>query len=296
MKLLPELLADYQTHFGSKLSLPEYRQIELYTKKKKLAFADPLPPTDPFVAAALGPNIAFMLLESHFQAENPALESAGTWATYLAVPRQTTSQKIVAEIYRILRIYHIASTQKNGHVDIEDGIIRTYCSFDRVALVLSISTTGLGLLQSFVHYYLNSLNQPYSDAYNDLIIQQYFADIVVEIKRFNDVDRVLYQFHKKLYFNRHFRYDCDNPKFEITETHCKFEIGPMYRNPAIYPIDFFLEMTGKMYIIPVEALIDGDIALDQLPKWEAKIPNATLPASFRSRFGREVMIPGLPMT
>ena len=296
MKLLPEILTEFATHFGSRFSLPEYRQIELYTKKKKLNFADPIPPIDPSVAATLGPNTAFMLLQNHFQSENPAIEAMGTWATYLSLPRATTAQKIVAEVYRILRIYHISTVQKNGHIDIEDGIIRTFCSFERVALVLSISATGLGLLQSFVHFYLNSLNQPYSDAYNDLIFQQYFADIVTEIKRFNDVDRVLYQFHKKLFFNRHYRYDCDNPKFDIDETRCKFDIGPMYRNPAIYPIDFYLEVTGQMYIIPVEVLNDGVILLVDLPKWKAKLETTTLPASFRSRFGREVMIPGLPMT
>ena len=119
---------------------------------------------------------------------------------------------------------------------------------------------------------------------------------MTEIKRFNDEDRVLYQFHKKLFFNRHFRYDCDNPKFDIGETHCTFEIGAMYQNSAVYPIDFFLEVTGKLYIIPVEVLVDGKIPLADLPKWQAKVENATLPAAFRSRFGREVMIPGLPMT
>jgi len=297
MKLLPDLLADTAARFGSRWFLPETRQIELYTKKKKLSFAAPQPATDPLVAQALlGPNVAFMLLQSHFQAEDPARTSLGSWELYRSLPRDNALHKLVAEVYRILRIFNISTVQKNGHVDIEEGIIRSYCSFNRIALVLSISATGLSLLESFVYYYLNSFTQPYSDAYLELILQQYFADIVVEIKRFNDDDRILFQFHKKLYFNRHFRYDCDNPKFEVSSTDCTFDIGVMYKNPAIHPIDFFINIGDELFIIPVEILKDGVLPMSELPKWRAKGEGGALPASFRARFGREVMVPGLPMT
>ena len=296
MNLLPALLTDHVARFGAGLKLPEHRQIELYTKKKKLTFAAPPPPLDPEVAAALPPNVAFWLLQARFQWDNPELEAMGSWATYQALPRQTALQKLVAEIYRILRIYSIATTQKNGHVDLDEGIIRLQCSFNRVALVLSVSTTGLDLLQSAAHYYLTSLAQPHAEAYTTLMMQQYFADIVTEIKRFNDEDRVLYQFHKKLFFNRHFRFDCDNPKFTASDSAIRFDLGAMYGNSAIYPIDFYLEYGGQMHIIPAEVLTDGQLALADLPRWRTATDGITLPAHFRTRFGREVQIPGLPMT
>ena len=296
MKLLPYILDDYAQRFGSHLSLPEYRQVELYTKKKKLAFADPVASADSVEAAALAPNIAFLLLESFFQSENPELEAKGSWDLYQALPRSMPGQKLIAEIYRILRIYHLATTQKNGHVAMDDGILRTGVTFNRVALMLNVTPAGIKLLQSAAFYYLHSLSSPYGDAYVALMMQQYFADIVTEVKSFNDEDRVLFQFQKPRHFSRHFRLDCDNPKHDVQESQFIIHTGPNYANTAIYPIDFYVEYDSKMHIIPTEALTDGALPLADLVKWRIRSQGLFLPAAFRARFGREVMIPGLPMT
>ena len=296
MKLLPFILDDYAQRFGSHLSLPEYRQVELYTKKKKLSFADPVALPDPIAAASLAPNVAFLLLESYFQSENPDLEAKGSWDTYLALPRTQAGQKVIAEIYRILRIHHLATSQKNGHVQMDDGILRTGVTFNRMALTLNITPAGLHLLQSAAYYFLSSLSQPYGETYVALMLQQYFADIVTEIKSFNDEDRVLFQFQKPRHFSRHFRLDCDNPKHDVIEGRLIIHTGPNYANTALYPIDFYVEYDNRLHIIPAEALTDGALPLADLVKWRIRSQGLFLPAAFRARFGREVMIPGLPMT
>jgi hypothetical protein len=297
MKTLENLLADSRKSFGHGWSLPEYRQIELYTKRKKLAFRDP-PPAPEYPAGTLGVHVAALLLESFLAGRDAALlEGRSSWERYLALPRRTATDKLVAEVYRILRVFRVAATHRDGHLELEDGLVRAACTFQRCALALNITPAGLGLLESFVHVYLDSFRQPYGEAYVERLLMQYFVDIVGEIRKFADEDRILYQFRPYGFFNRHFRLDCDNPRYEAGDGRYRFEIGATYADPVRYPIDFFVVLQDTLHIVPVEALRDGGLPESELPRWRTRDPFGTeLPAEFRRRFAREVMVVGLPMT
>ncbi|MDR3324195.1 MAG: hypothetical protein LBS89_08340, partial [Zoogloeaceae bacterium] len=103
------------------------------------------------------------------------------------------------------------------------------------------------------------------------------------------------------YFNRHFRFDCDNPKWEQEEGNWRIDIGAKYRDPARYPIDFYLLTEDALSIVPVEALKDGVLPAAECSRWLAKnvtgsAEGGILPAEFAMRFSREDMVVGLPMT
>lgn len=296
MKQLDDMVADFGSCFGSRWSRPEYRQIELYSKKKKLAFRDDEPQAQ--VKDALSSGMAFMLLESFLAGRDPSLmEGKTSWQKYLALPRKTGTEKLVAEVYRLLRVYRIALFHPDGRVEARDGLIRTSCVFERCSLSLNITAAGLALLESFVFHYLDSFRQPYGEAYVEAMLMQYFTDIVEEVRKFADEDRVLYQFRQPLPFNRHFRFDCDNPKFQLRDGYVMLDIGNLYSNSARYPIDFFLALDNVLYIIPAEALTDRKLAIAELWRWAARTSDdMRLPSHFRGRFGRETMVVGLPMT
>jgi len=300
MKLSGDVLADFSCRFGSRWSVPEYRQIELYTKKKKLAFSDDdTNATDNSqVKGTLSTGVAFMLLETFLASQDPLLmEGMNSWQRYLALPRKTNTEKLVAEVYRILRMLKIAMSHKNGLLEARDGLIRVSCVFERCALSLNITTAGIALLESFVFYYLDSFRQPYGTAYVEAMLMQYFTDIVAEVKKFSDEDRILYQFRQARQFNRHFRFDCDNPKYKHQDDFLILDIGEMYSDCARYPIDFFLVLDDILHIVPAEALTDKKIPLSELGKWKAQTANGNeLPSHFCMRFGRETMVSGLPMT
>lgn len=297
MKAPETLLDPAASCFGARLPVPEYRQIELYTKKKKLNFAEP-EPVDARLDRLLLARLAFHLLEDHFAVTDELLlEGRNSWQRYLGLPRASTVDKVAAELYRILRIAHIASLHAQGHREVRDGLVRLGCNFGRCALDLNITPAGLELLAGAVHCYLDSFRQPYPEAYVEALLMQYFFDIVGEIRKFADEDRVLYQFRQKYRFNRHFRFDCDNPKVVQEAETWRIEIGPGYRDPARYPIDFYLSYEDSLCIVPVEALREQCIAVAELPRWRARgIAGDRLPARFALRFGREDMIVGLPMT
>jgi hypothetical protein len=169
------------------------------------------------------------------------------------------------------------------------------------ALALDITPAGLGLLCAATHLYLEAPRQPHGEAWTEALLTQYFLDLVAEIRKFADEDRVLYQFRPRFpWFNRHCRRDCDNPRWEEDAGYIRFEIGAPYSDPARYAIDFYLERDDKLYIIPVEALQAGALPVAELPRWLARVvedaPPAHLPARFAMRFSREDLIPGLPMT
>ncbi|AWJ93204.1 hypothetical protein Sp245p_25590 (plasmid) [Azospirillum baldaniorum] len=295
MTALDDAIADYTTRFGDRLRRTEHRQIELYTKKKKLTFAEE---TDaPALPCLFGAATAFMLLDGHLEAENEeALEGKTGWQRYLALPRITAIDKLLAEIHRILRILRTVMVHKSGRLEVKDGIVVARCTVNRCAVALHITPVGLNLLESAVAWFLDSRRQPYGDAYVEAMLSQHFTDIVAEIKRFADEDRILYQFRPRAFFNRHYRFDCDNPKHRIDGDCLRIEIGPLYADPVRHPIDFFVAVDEVLHIVPAEALTDGAIALTDLPRWRARTPDGqTLPAHLRTRFGRETMIAGLPM-
>lgn len=290
--MISRLALDLAQGPALRVHLPEYRQIELYTKKKSLGFAkSPMPLPAP-VAPIADACRAFAALEACLGGgERPS------WQTYLDLPRATSLDKLVAELYRILRVIRRVAFHPQGHLDDTDGIIRVNGAIDRVALSLEITEAGLTLLSSAVAYYLSSLAEPYPESYVEAMLAQYFADIVGEVKRFADEDRILYQFRQKMHFNRHFRFDCDNPKTEMTDGQMRFVLGERYVSALAYPIDFFVTHDDVLHIVPVEALKDGSLPLAELPLWRARTPDGrTLPFHFRPRFAREVMVAGIPMT
>jgi len=292
MTVLHSLVGALAAGGGNRPSLPEYRQIELYTKKKSLSFAAPEPAPSLPLAAIAGTCRSFLALEALLGGgEQPS------WTTYLSLPRDTATGKLVAELYRIARVARRVACHPQGHVEVEGGVVRFNGAIDRVALSLEITEAGLALLDSATTYYLGALEEPYPEAYVEAMLTQYFSDLVGEIKRFADEDRVLYQFRQKYPFSRHFRFDCDNPRVAIGDGICRFEPGERYGDSARYPIDFYLILDNTLHIIPVEALSDFALPLADLPRWRARLSEGqTLPARFRPRFAREVMVVGQPMT
>lgn len=295
---LDDLVSDFATHWGHRHHLPEYRQVELYSKRKTLAFAEPTVPNHRQLRGSLATEMAFVALEAYLSGQTPSIEGLPSWKKYLALPKSNRSQKLLAEVYRILRIHHLAWTQPTGHLEQhDDGLVRIACVFERCHLALTISPIGIQLLESVVLYYLDALRQPYSDAYVEAMLSQYFVDIVAEIKAFSDEDRILYQFNQGMAMNRHFRLDSDHPQFSTDEQHLIIEIGRRHADSRVFPIDFFIVVDDQLHIIPVEALNQGKLPLAQLSKWLAKLPTGEgLPDAYRYRFGREKHIVGLPMT
>ncbi len=297
MVKLQDLLTGSTYGSHRRLSLPEYRQIELYTKRKALVFAADEPQQDLITDELRGVFSAFLVLDSYVQSQTPDSDGKTTWQRCAGMPRGTMSERVVAELYRILRVAWSVAFTPQGRVTIDDGIIWFNGTVHKLALQLAITPIGLQLLESATAYYLESLRQPYPEAYVAAMLSQYFFDISGELKRYFDEDRVLYQFRRTSRFNRHARFDCDNPKTEVEGEFLRVEISPLYRDATLYPIDFFIVFRDVLHIIPVEALTDGALPFADLDKWRARTPDGiTLPASFRQRFGRETAAINQPMT
>ncbi len=279
---------------SSRLSLPEYRQIELYAKRKTLTFASDAPASELPLPNIAGACRAFMALDAILA---PSAEGLTTWQRYLSLPRACLAGKVTAELYRVLRVLRLLTFHPHGHAEIEDGIVKFNGAVNKVALTLDITAAGVVLLELAVAYYLDSLRQPYPQAYIEAVLVRYFTDIVAEIKRFADEDCNLYQFRPKYAFNRHFRFDCDNPKTQTEDGFLKIETTPTHRDAALYPIDFYVTANDALHIVPAEALRDGKLPLAELGRWRARVPESgALPSDFRLRFARETQAPNQPMT
>jgi hypothetical protein len=300
MKLDINLLRSYER---SSRHMPEYREFDIYDRSKHLTFTNELTSADELVANRIASRVAALRSTQHafddFLAgqDNLVGETTSSWQRYQQLPRKTPTEKMVGQIFRILRIVRIATTHAQGHVTAEDGLVHLSCSFNHCALLLSLTEVGMELLMAFVAYYFEAKTLPYSDTYTEWVLDQYFLDIIGEVKRFADEDRVLYQFHHRGFFNRHFRYDCDSPTMVIEGEHCEFDLNKAQSDTKAFPFDFYIIVNQNLHIVPVEALSNDRLHVDKLPLWQARcVDGVSLPASFRGRFTRERMIQGHPMT
>jgi hypothetical protein len=297
MSFTQKLIANPAFGWSNRLRLPEYRQIELYTKRKSLNFLDPPPPEEAPMDRVASVARAALAFESVLAALHPTDLPLTVWKRCKDLPRGTQTEKILAELHRITRIVRKICFHAHGHIEMHDGIVCLDGAIDLVCLSLQITAAGLDLIETMVAYWFLSLTSLYPEAYVEMMLAEMFADLVAEVKRFSDEDRILYQFRRKGAFNRHFRFDCDNPKAAFDGDHVEFEIGERYRDPARHAIDFFVVLEDFLHIVPVEALKDGRIARADLPKWRARTEDhQSLPAAFRTRFAREKIVVGQPMT
>lgn len=284
--LVDRLAADLAAGSMSTLALPQHRQLEMYSRPMLLSFAE-AETTELPLAEIAGALRAFNALDAAIGPRDAECEGGVSWQRYRALPRRSGTEKLVAELFRALRLIWACIADRSGHIEWNNGLI----CFDRLAeastVTMKITPAGLALLQSAVVYFLQVRRLPYPDAYVEAMLSEYYADIIAEIRSFSDENKSLYQFRRKLPFNRYLRLDCDNPKTRIIGEALLIDIGEAYRDPVRFPFDFYIIHDGGLHIIPVEALSDGRLPLAQLADWRTPLPEGDdLPVWFRSRFSR----------
>lgn len=284
--LLDDMTAAAALITPTRLALPEHRQIELYSRPRSLDFREDGGADLPYPALA-GALRAFQLVDAVIAAEAGGGIPSGA----------TLADRLAGELYRVLRVCRLVLTSAGGEAALADGAVRLKAIVDRTVMILDITPAGLTLLESAVAYWLTARRGPYPAAYVETMLAEYYRDLVGEIRRFADENRVLCQFRHRRPFNRHLRLDCDNPRHRDVGTAIEFDIGPVYRDAARHPIDFFVEIDGHLHIIPVEALDEGCIKRADLGRWRARLDDdGRLPAAFRHRFARESAQPNQPMS
>jgi hypothetical protein len=217
----------------------------------------------------------FLLLNRYLETFHPEWRELSTREKYRALPRTTRVEKMLAQVYRLLKVVHGAVTERAAHVVPSSGKIAITVSCG-VAHALTVTPMGLTLLGSFVAYYLTSLQAPFSEAYLEAMLSQYYADITEEVCRFFDEDGVLLQFRRKGSFDRHCRLRCPNPKFAVAGEEVVFQIGT-HLLESRRSIDFYVILGGMLHIVPSEALQGDRVPLAELERWRARGANDAIP-------------------
>lgn len=278
--------------------LPEHRQIDMYSKKKNLPIAEDFE-RESADAEKVVKELAevFSRFDAALGAGADPDDPASTWKAYQDLPRSSGLDRLTGEAYRTLRVFMVATRHPTGRVTVRNGIVKVSSTVDYTSVAIRITRAGISLLGSLVAYRLAAETQFYPEAYVEAMLCRYWTDIVAEIRWFYDEDHALFQFRDQFRMNRHFRFDCDNPRVTIADETFRFEVGDIYSDPARFPIDFFIVVAGRLHIVPVEALSSQSIAVDRLYAWRARLPDGlTLPSAFRRRFTRETQGVGQPTT
>lgn len=274
------MLDGFRRAWGAGWSLPELRSIEMYTRKKRMT-----PPTvaiPPSCPESAGTLHALSLLETALAVQSACFaDEIPSWQLYGQLPRRTLTERLAAEAFRLLRVVRIALEHPAGqfHAN-DDEVLHFKCLDPRYPVDMGITAVGLRLLQSFVFFYLDAVDQPWGEAYVEAMLSTYYTDIVGELRGFEDEDHEIYQFRPTLRINRHFRLACANPRFSVADQCCHIELGPVHQDQARFPVDFYLRIAEIHYIVPVEALTDNAIALTELAHWKTRAQSALAAPEF----------------
>jgi hypothetical protein len=299
MNGLIDSITEYLTRSGNQRFLPEHREIKLYSNSAGVRFMgdDKGVSRNLPIPGLLNTGVAFMLLDTFFESRDSSLEGKTCWEKYQALPRSSRIDKMVAQVYRMLRVFRMALVREGGSIEESRGAVKIGCIENATVFSLIITRSGLTLLESFVVCYLNSFRQPYGEAYAEALLSQYYADITNEIKKFQDEDADILRFRKQCEFNRHFRLDCGNPKYAIVGDHLVFEIIDSFYDPLRYPIDFFVMVDEELHVIPIEALTHKKLPIQELPVWKARtLDGKNASSQLHLEFGFETLSNGGPMS
>ena len=258
------------------LLLPEQRELEMYTSKRRTGTSETMVDADARIRHELLPHVmpswlTLQLVEASFTlGDGTHLEGMTSWQRYLALPRKSVAQKVIAESYRLLRIVRVSLQHPAGELKGTEQRIELGCNTNAYPLQLVISAVGLRLLDSLCHYYLRAqLQHDVGPAYLDAMVLAYFTDLVAELRGFEDEDRALCQFRPSVVLNRHWRLACRNPRYRVDEGYCLLQLGPRYADGQTHPIDFFIRLNECHYRVPMEALVvppgSGSRAFDGQP-------------------------------
>jgi hypothetical protein len=266
------LLASHLEKSTAMLHLPEIRKLDLSPNLKLGVQVLPLlsdkPNLEPF-AGFFDPWRSFLLLDCFFESIYPYIEGKSSREKYLALPKRNRTERIVAEIYRILRIYSMACISKDGKITYENNRVCINLVTNPTVYSYRIFKPGLELLTSAVVYYLSSLDKLDPPAYVEAMLSSYYIDINDQIRDFHDEDCDVLVFRTKFTINRHFRFASGNAKFVFDGGFVSFEIDEFHKNAGVFPIDFYFDFDQELHIVPVEALDNGKLPVSELTNWKA---------------------------
>jgi hypothetical protein len=285
MESLASLLAAADREHGYRNFRTEYRDIEMYTAKNRSAaiteYFQAQTGQQAMLSTLSGLWSLLTLLEAEFCQQQPELlEGVTGWQRYQQLSKRNRTEKIIAECYRILRVIRIAWIHPEGEIKQKQGVIECGCNCNEYPVLLRLTQTGVDLLQTLVQRYLERRNTPYGERYHEAILQNYYQDLLGEIRGFEDEDRALCQFRTVLKMNRHVRLNCRNPRYEVCDGYCVIQLGPSFDDGQCHPIDFHLRLNDRFYIVPMEAFfpyqpvsasaLANSIAMTELSGWACR--------------------------
>lgn len=257
---------------GSRPPLPEELPVRLYTGTQPTAPSALLsaPAEGPPRPGLAGPLLAFLALDAHLRSRDPGLEDLNYRRRFLALPRGTRTEQVLAQAYRLLNIYHGGLVHGLDKAEATAQSLRLHYIHRGIACGITLSWAGADLLQGLVHYYLASLGRPHGERYVECMLLAYYQDIMEQLDKFYDQDGAEVLFRPRFAFNRHCRRVCIDPGYSLGHGRLTLRLGERFSGPGSFPIDFWLSLLDADYIIPLEALEQGSLPLEDLGLWKAR--------------------------
>ena len=264
---------------------PEFRQIELGGARRPiLSFAEPDLVDPETVVAVAGVCRACAGLEVVFDADRSWDEERPQRALFL--PR-TRAERAAGELYRRMRLVRMIAFRPAARIEQRDALVYLGIDVGKEIHETEITVAGLRLLELAASKLVEFRDAPYPDAWVEAYVTTLLADATGETRAFHDEDDDLRLFRPPFPFNRHQRFDNENPRSRFVDDALEIDIPEAYTNAAVFAIDFHVVVGDLLHLIPVEALMNGRLPRNEIDRWRARVPDGrTLPADFRRRFTR----------
>lgn len=264
---------------------PEFRRIEFGTRRPVLNFADPEPFDRATVAEVAAVVRADAVLRSVLDGGQAWDIGSSSWERYARHPRATRAERVAGELVRRLRLVSAIALREGARAERRDALVYLGVDVGKEIYEIEITSAGLALLELAAHKLIEFRDTIYPEAWVEAYLMTLAGDITAEIAAFHDEDNVPQQFRPSIPFNRHARFDCENPRSRIVDGGLEIEIPEAYKNVAVFAIDFHTVVDEHPCVIPAEALENGRMPLSEVPRWRARTnADGAYPDRFRRRF------------
>jgi hypothetical protein len=215
-------------------------------------------------------SIYFMVFDSYIESKNQSLEGLSFRQKYISLPQNTNLEKIIAQIYRILKVCRNAIVHSMSSI-VNDGnclLINYVNEKTGTNFRLKVSFKGIKIIKNFILNYLIYQKSRYSNLYKEYLFNSFYNDIIQEIYDFNDEDNKLVNIDSRS-ICRFIRYNCCTIKFTVDDDMIVFNIPDGFNDSIKYPIDIYIEYGKIKYIIPIEITNSlKSIKISELYMWK----------------------------
>jgi len=254
MNYFTKSILDFFVSNNAEGIIPNIQRLDISsdgTKKINLSMVDNFRANN--IDELLMGNLCFMILDSYIDSIFPKMESENFINKYKLLPRNNNIELIFSQLYRIMLLFRNALVHHINGINRKKDMLEINFKHNKIDYELSITYKGIKTIKDMILCYFYYEHKNYSYYYKEYLYYSFFDDITKEIIKFNDKEGSIIKINSTK-INRFERFNCNSIDYKTTDNIIHFDIPREFVKKNNLPIDIYITLNEKSFIIPIEVI------------------------------------------